>query len=196
MGLMEPACVSFLMGSGGGLWVPHALRWEWGGGGGGGGFRKGPHLLEAAFGHGEPRADGDDGVGVAHGQDLLPQRGDAFQLQLLALQRLQQLLTEGTEGGGEVGWGGVGGGDPPGPTEGPTGWQWDRQWGVPALCNPRARRGTSWRCWAVQLSCSCSWRWRRAAAGDGTEMQLVLSCSWQGAAADADLQLMVATSCS
>ena len=79
------------------------VGWGWGWGGG---FRKGPHLLEAAFGHGEPRADGDDGVGVAHGQDLLPQRGDAFQLQLLALQRLQQLLMEGTEGGGEVGWGG------------------------------------------------------------------------------------------
>ena len=103
MGLMEPACVSFLMGSGGGaLGAPCTAV----GVGVGGGFRKGPHLLEAAFGHGEPRADGDDGVGVAHGQDLLPQRGDAFQLQLLALQRLQQLLTEGMEGGGEVGWGG------------------------------------------------------------------------------------------
>lgn len=117
MGLMEPACVSFLMGSGGGaLGAPCTavgVGWGWGWGGG---FRKGPHLLEAAFGHGEPRADGDDGVGVAHGQDLLPQRGDAFQLQLLALQRLQQLLTEGTEGGGEVGWGAV---TPPAPRRAP-----------------------------------------------------------------------------
>ena len=152
----DGACVRLLPYGvwGGGFGCPMHCGGSGVGVGVGGGFRKGPHLLEAAFGHGEPRADGDDGVGVAHGQDLLPQRGDAFQLQLLALQRLQQLLTEGTEGGG-----GVGGGDPPGPTEGPTGWQWDRQWGVPAPCNPRARRGTSWRCWAVQLSCSCSWRW-------------------------------------
>lgn len=50
------------------------------------------HLLEAALGDRDPGFDGDDGVGMAGGEDLLPQRGDALQLQLLALQGLHQLL--------------------------------------------------------------------------------------------------------
>lgn len=57
------------------------------------------HLLEAALGDGDPGFDGDDGVWVAGGEDLLPQRGDALQLQLLALQGLHQLLRGHTECG-------------------------------------------------------------------------------------------------
>jgi len=61
-----------------------------------GGTEKGhpAHLLEAALDDGDPGLDGDDGVRVAGGEDLLPQRGDALQLQLLALQGLHQLLGE------------------------------------------------------------------------------------------------------
>ena len=167
MGLMEPACVSFLMGSGGGtLGAPCTavgVGWGWGGG-----FRKDPHLLEAAFGHGEPRADGDDGVGVAHGQDLLPQRGDAFQLQLLALQRLQQLLTEGTEGGGGVGWGAV---TPAAPRRAPRphGLAVGSAVGRPCTVQPQGQEGDVLEVLGstaelqlqleMVLSCSCSWRW-------------------------------------
>lgn len=66
-----------------------------------GGMEKGcpAHLLEAALGDRDPGLDSDDRVRVAGGEDLLPQRGDALQLQLLALQGLHQLLREGMDRG-------------------------------------------------------------------------------------------------
>lgn len=51
------------------------------------------HLMEAGLGKSDPGLDGAHSIGVAGAQDLLAQRADAVQLQLLALHTLLHLLS-------------------------------------------------------------------------------------------------------